>query len=210
MAGISISAIVQKSLRPLVWLCGVGMAIGGAGLVYAGFWYALSPALSVLLFAHILLPLLLTPANFCAGMARITGQSLPGFARFMSVCVFAYFALLMTGWVMLSLHAVRAMAPGDGSLPFVMIWSAASALFPWALFTDRENVFFVGLLWMAAAAALAIFGLLYAGIFAFSEAFWAMYLLIAAMMGVEWICETYILPPKTPPGTPGDTAATSS
>jgi len=210
VAGISISAIVQKSLRPFIWLCGLLMLAGGIGVVRAGFWFALSPALMVLVMAQLLLPLLLTPANFCAGMARITGQRLPGFARFMSVCVFAYFALLMTGWVMLSLHIVHSMAPSVEAYPFVMIWAAASALFPWVLFTGRDSTFFIGLLWMTAAASGVAFGLMYAGVLAFSEAFWVMYLLIAAMMGVEWICETYILPPKTPPGTPDDTAATSS
>lgn len=152
------SAIVKKSLTPLMIVNIAAMVISGVWLTVNGFIFAVWPAVLALLFSPLIFPILILPAAMFAGIMQLMGQAKPVLGKVMAFLSIGYLVLAFTFYIML---LFRMMADPLGSPVNVipaMVFGVTAALAPWTVLAakDRDNLFFTGLVWMAELTAVIV------------------------------------------------------
>lgn len=186
---MKLSDIAKKSLVPLFLLNVGAMLLSGYFLLMNGFWVMMWPAILILPLSYLIFPLMLFPAAFFSGMMQALERPYPRVAGVMMACSLLWLVTVLSLTALASLH-INARAFGGVVHVPALVWAAAAAVTPWALFflRDRGNVLLIGLLWMLQVSApIGLF--VYLETQSFACAFWACWGLMAAMAGLQRLCE---------------------
>lgn len=198
MASVSVSALVKKSLTPLIALNGVGMAVGGIWLLFYNALGSMWPAVIALMVSPFVFPLLMFPAAFGAGIARVMEPVKPRLAKAMLVAGIGWLVLLFTSYVMLSFDLVSQLMMYQESLLPALIWAISVGVLPWAIIAakDRDNIFMTGLVLMTEAVSIFV---AWAAVFwslRFWHAYWLFLALLATCVALQAAYEALFLDKK--------------
>ena len=202
---MSLSKIVQKSLSPLIYTSLIGMVASGAWLVSLGMMTKIWIPVLILVFAPFILPVLLIPTAFSAGVMRVVEQVYPRFSKFMGFVSIAYLVTLLSFYGAGVFYCV---ADTPAVLP-AAIFAVTGSTAPWIILAakDCENVFFTGLVVMMMLTAIALVGLI---LTVHVAPFWGQLLvfwyILGAMVMLQALFEKLFLETGTPAEPPAATS----
>lgn len=157
---MGIASLTKKSLTPLVAVNTLALVASGGWLISQGFITNLWISLLCCIFSPFLFPVLMIPGAMCAGLMHLFHIAKPGFAKFMGFLSIAYFVALFTLYTMLLVLSLDLVLATQGWVAGV--YAVTVSLAPWSFLAlkDRDNLFFIGLVWMAEIAAVSVVTLL--------------------------------------------------
>lgn len=197
---MTLSKLVQKSLSPLIYISLIGMVASGAWLVSLGMMFKIWIPVLILVFAPFILPALMIPAAFAAGIMRVVEQVYPRLSKAMGFLSIAYLVTLLSLYgagVFYCVAGIPALLPAA-------VFAVTGSTAPWFILAakDRENVFFTGLVIMMTLTAIALVGLiLTVHVAAFWGQFFVFWYILGAMVMLQALYEKLFLENGAPAAT---------
>lgn len=197
---MTLSKLVQKSLSPLIYASLIGMVASGAWLVSLGMMMQIWMPVLILVFAPFVLPALMIPAAFAAGVMRVVEKVYPRVSKVMGFLSLAYLVTLLSFYAAGVFYCVKGVPAPLPAAVFAVTGSTA----PWFILAakDRENVFFTGLIIMMMLTALALVGLIMTvHVAAFWGQFFVFWYILGAMVMLQALYEKLFLETPAPAAT---------
>lgn len=181
------------------------MVASGAWLVSLGLMMQIWIPVLILVFAPFVLPALMIPAAFAAGVMRVVEKVYPRVSKVMGFLSLAYLVTLLSFYgagVFYCVKGVPALLPAT-------VFAVTGSTAPWFILAakDRENVFFTGLIimMMLTAVALALL-VLTVHVAAFWGQFFVFWYILGAMVMLQALFEKLFLETSTPAVPPAATS----
>lgn len=202
---MSLSKLVQKSLSPLIYISLIGMVASGAWLVSLDLIMRIWIPVLILVFAPFILPALMIPAAFAAGVMRVVEQVYPRVSKVMGFLSISYLVTLLAFYGAGVFYCVAGV---PATLP-AAVFAVCGSTAPWFILAakDRDNVFFTGLIVMMLLTALALVGLILTfHVAAFWGQFFVFWYILGAMVMLQALFEKLFLESDKPAEPPAATS----
>lgn len=170
-----LSSLILKSLLPLLLLNGTVMLFSLVWLVMLGIWQSAWPGVLFIMLSPVLCPALMFPGSLFAGLIHaFPGRPVPTAAMMIGAAI--CFTGILSGSAAFLFMLAESYLRGD-NMQAAAQWVAGAAMMPWLLLAmkDRENVFFISMLFILQIAVLAGLGALVFGGWKIGCVFWAMW-----------------------------------
>jgi len=144
---LSFSGLVKKTPQLLLYANAGIAAAAGIWLVYNGQLIGVWPMFLALIFSPVILPVVLLPTGFFAGVLRVisNGGGPKPVIVILSVLSIGWLVIAMSGYALLCYHELT---PAATAMPlYAKIYGCAIAVAPFALLAakDKDNLLFTGL-----------------------------------------------------------------
>jgi hypothetical protein len=149
-----IYSFIRAALSPLIGLSCGAMALAGAYLIGQGGLFMLWPPTLALFAVPLICPFLMIPAAMCGGLMQIfTARKQPLIAALMQAMSVCWLIVVMSFWGGMVFDYIAPALKSNGYAHIAaLVFGIAGSIAPWAIFahTDRDNIFFSGLVMMLA------------------------------------------------------------
>ena len=153
---MTFASLVKKSLPVLFYANAAAAALAGIWLIYAGHLAGVWPLFLAFIFSPVVLPLLLLPTGFFAGILRLlsNGGGPKLIIKVLSFLSIGWIVVVMAGYALLCFHVL---ADTLATMPLqAMVYACAVALAPFCMLAakERDNLLFTSLVWYMQIAAV--------------------------------------------------------
>jgi len=153
---LTFASLVKKSLAVLFYSNAALAAAAGIWLIYAGHLAGVWPLFLAFIFSPVVLPLLLLPTGFFAGVLRLisNGGGPKPLIKILTVLSIGWIVVVMAGYGLLCFHVLADTAV---AMPIqAKVFACAVALAPFCMLAakERDNLLFTSLVWYMQIAAV--------------------------------------------------------
>lgn len=153
---MAFSDIIRRSLPVLVTLSLGVMLAGGGWMTAEGAFSAAWPGFLGIIFYSLVFPYMLFPAALFSGMMQATVQSHPRMSSALGYMAIGYIILILSLYVAISFLIVGRPLPA-------LVYAVGAAVAPWTLLAlrDRNNLMFIGMLWVMTLGGVVTAAMIY-------------------------------------------------